>query len=233
MIADALRCEVEAYAAGMPRTNPLYYRAADGTLTPRHLTRYLASVHYLIAHTPMHLALAREGALARGDSQLADHFAHKLDEEQGHDAWAVRDFERMRAAAAAAARLEPCDAMRDLVDYVSGVIAREPRHYLSYILFAEYLIVLLGPKWLELLEERCSIPRTSMTVIDNHAELDREHTDEALDLIDTLVPDPRDLAPMRCVMQSTIERFERFCFEVLAEVDRDEELSRRSNVVAA
>ncbi len=72
-----------------------------------------------------------------------------------------------------------------------------------------------------------------MTAIDRHAELDRDHAEEALDLIDSLVPDPRELSPMRNVVLRTIELFERFCFEVLAEVDRDEERSRATHVVAA
>ena len=165
MIADALRCDVESYAARMPRTNPLYFRAARGELTPRHLTRYLASVHYLVTHTPIHLSWARREAEARGDRALAEHFSHKLVEESGHDAWAERDFERMRTASQGAASLEPCPAMRRMVGFIASVIEAEPRHYLAYILFAEYLIVLLGPTWLALLEERCGIPRTSMTVM--------------------------------------------------------------------
>lgn len=231
MIADALRCDVESYAARMPISNPLYFRAERGELTRRHLTRYLASVHYLVTHTPIHLAIARRSALARGDAPLAEHFAHKMGEESGHDAWAERDFERMRLATAA--QLAPCDAMRSMVDFIAATIADQPRYYLSYILFAEYLIVLLGPTWLGLLEERCGIDRSSMTVIGNHAELDREHTDEALDLIDDLVPDPRDLAPMRAVMQRSIEHFERFCIAVLNEVDREDELHRAKQLVAA
>ena len=80
MIADALRCEVEAYATRMPRTNPLYYRAAEGTLTARHLTQYLASLHYLLACSPLTLETASREAAARGDAPLAEHLAHKLGE---------------------------------------------------------------------------------------------------------------------------------------------------------
>lgn len=233
MIADALRCDVESYAARMPYDNPLYYRAERGELTPRHLARYLASVHYLVTHTPIHLLRARAEAKARGDVPLSEHFAHKLGEEVGHDVWAERDFERMRAASAHAATLEPCPAMRRMVDFIAQVIDDEPRYYLAYILFSEYLIVLLGPTWLHLLEERCGIARTSMTVVANHAELDREHTEESLDVIDELVSDPHDITPMRRVMQRSIECFDRFCVEVLAEVDREDEQRHRADIVAA
>jgi pyrroloquinoline quinone (PQQ) biosynthesis protein C len=84
-------------------------------------------------------------------------------------------------------------------------------------LFAEYLTVLLGPPWLALLEERCGIPQSSMTVIANHAEEDRHHVEEALDEIDALVADPRKLRRMREVLLDSCGHFDRFCEEVTAE----------------
>ena len=103
---------------------------------------------------------------------------------------------------------------RALLAFLESTIDEDPALYLAYILFAEYLVVLLGPEWLTLLEERCGIPRSSMTVIGNHVELDKEHVEEALAHIDDLVSDPRKLSRMREVLLQTIEHFERFCDEV-------------------
>jgi hypothetical protein len=109
-------------------------------------------------------------------------------------------------------------SIRDLVTFLATTIDRDPVLYLSYILFAEYLIVLLGPEWLRMLEERCGIPRSSMTVIGNHIELDREHVEEALDQIDALVSDPHKLPSMRAVLLETFAYFDRFCADVTDEV---------------
>ena len=97
------------------------------------------------------------------------------------------------------------------------MIDDDPALYLAYILFAEQLVVILGPEWLELLEARCGIPRSSMTVIGNHAELDKEHVESALEEIDDLVGDPRKLPRMRDALRRSIGFFDRFCVEVTGE----------------
>jgi pyrroloquinoline quinone (PQQ) biosynthesis protein C len=220
MIANALRVEIERYAAHMPRTNPLFYKAQDGTLTPACMTRYLANVHFLISHTPIYLVRARDRARQLGDGPLAEHYEQKRGEEQGHDAWADRDIERMSAASTTPAKRDVSQSIRELVAFLATTIDEDPALYLSYILFAEYLIVLLGPEWLRMLEERCGIPRSSMTVIGNHIELDREHVEEALDQIDALVANPRKLPRMRQVLAQTLTYFDRFCADVTEEKSR-------------
>ena len=216
MFGNALRLEIELYAATMRKKNPLFTKAEDGTLSRAHVARYLANIHYLIRHTPVYLERARERALALGDTRLAEHYTHKLDEEQGHDAWAERDVERVSRTSDVVPRLDNAVAMRELVDYLGMIIDEDPALYLAYILFAEYLIVLLGPEWLALLESRCGIPHSSMTVIGNHAELDKNHVEEALDEIDELVGDPVKLPRMREVLRDSILFFDRFCAEVTA-----------------
>ena len=58
MIADALRLDVERYAATMPSTNPLYVRALEGTLTSVHIAWYLANVKKLLSVSVPHLERA-------------------------------------------------------------------------------------------------------------------------------------------------------------------------------
>jgi pyrroloquinoline quinone (PQQ) biosynthesis protein C len=198
----------------MRRSNPLFYKAEDGTLTSRNISQYLANVHYLITHTPIHLARARDRARAVGDEPLAKHYSHKMGEEVGHDEWAERDISRVAPLLAAPVKREVSASMRTLVEYVAGVIDEDPTLYLAYILFTEHLMVVGGAEWLQLLEERCGIPRSAMTVVGNHVELDREHVEEALETIDDLVGDPRKLPRMRRVIEETISLFERFCVEV-------------------
>lgn len=221
MIADALRLEIERYSLRMRTDNPLFTRAEQGTLTSVHIAQYLASIRYLVAHTLPHLARAAELARAAGEARLGDHFEHKAKEEVGHDLWAERDMERVRARIREAGRREAVPAMRDMVAAIGATIEQDPALHLAYMLFAEYLVTLLGPEWLLLLEQRCDVPRSSMTFIDNHSELDKEHAEEAFDLIDDLVGDPRKLPLMREVVLGSIERFQRFSVEVVAVVDAE------------
>lgn len=233
MIASALRVEIERYAARMRRSNPLFSKAEDRTLTAACLTAYLANIRHLVSQTPVLLARARARALALGDTHLADHYALKFGEEEDHDAWAERDIERMSSGTTTPANRDISPSIHRLVAYLTETIDEDPCLYLAYILFAEYLTVILGPEWLRLLEERCGIPRSSMTVIANHVELDQEHVEEALDCIDQLVGQPDKLPRMRRVLLETITCFERFCVEVTEKRTHDPRLPEASLHVSA
>jgi hypothetical protein len=216
MIAVALRTDIERYAARMRFDNPLVSRAERGTLGPEHLARYLENIRVLVSHTPVHLMRAIERCRANGQSSLARHFGKKLGEEEGHDQWAERDAQRVAAMIGQVAPRQRAAALDELLTFIEATIDRDPTLYLAYISFAEYLIVLMGPEWLKVLDERCGIPASSMTVIGNHAELDAEHSEEAFDAIDELVVDPRKLNAMRATLQQTIRLFDRFSSEVVA-----------------
>jgi hypothetical protein len=217
MIGDALRSEIDRYAVEMRRSNPLFLKAEDGSFTAQCVARYLANIHHLICYTPVYLARARDRARALGDERLAAHYQHKLGEEEGHDAWAERDIQRISKQARLSVKREGLPAICELIEYLGRLIDEEPALYLSYVLFAEHLIVIVGPDWLRLLEERCGIPRSSMTVVANHVELDKDHVEEALESIDDLVGDPRKLPKMRDALLRSLSYFDRFCAEVTAE----------------
>ena len=207
-------------------------RDRAGTLSAAVITHYLANVHFLIGHTPVYLARARERARALGDLPLADHFQHKIEEEVGHDVWAERDLESMTRLTVQPADLAVAPSMKSLIDYLARTIDEDPCLYLSYIAFAEYLIVILGPQWLALLEEKCGIPTTSMSVIANHAELDRAHAEEAFARIDDLVANPRKLGRMRQVLLDSFTHFDAFCVEVTSRGTQQAH-RREANVSAA
>lgn len=215
MIADALRADIETYARHARKTNPLFTRAADGSLLPAHITHYLSNIHHLVAQTPPNLRRAEARARAVGLGELATHYGVRLSEETGHEEWAVDDLAALRAAAPGpGVRLEP--ALVQLLGYLHEIIDEEPTLYLSYCLFAEQLTVLLGGDWLALLEERCGIPRAAMTVVDRHVELDIHHVEEALESIDALVVEPRMLPRLREVLATSIQYFDRFCRQIAA-----------------
>ena len=58
-----------------------------------------------------------------------------------------------------------------------------------------------------------------MSVVGNHAELDREHVADAFIAIDALVEDPTKLPAMRDVLTVTVKRFEAFCGGILEDAD--------------
>jgi hypothetical protein len=217
MIANALRLDIEKYAAKMPTSNPLFRKAEDGSFTSTSMVSYLANVRHLSCEAQLYLSQAGRLASERGDELLARHYAHKRHEELGHEVWADRDIARITAKSTAPVAHDVLPSIHGLIAFLGRVVDEDPSLYLAYTLFAEYLIVLLGTEWLLLLEERCGIPRSSMTIIGNHIELDREHVEEAFDEIDALVGDPSKLPRMREVLAETLAHFDRFCAEVTAD----------------
>jgi len=234
MIGEALSDEMVRYAARVRQENPLFTKALDGTMSPPLIARYLANVHQLVLHTPVHLQRARKAAEARGDAELAKHFQHKLGEEAGHDAWAAKDREGLAKRTGATAQDGVTASMARLLVHIEGLIDKDPALYLAYILFAEQLTVLMGSEWLELLESRCGVPRTLISVVGNHAELDKDHVADALDEIDELVGDPSKLPAMREALLASISKFDEFCVEVTStSKDRDAVQSSSEKHIAA
>ncbi len=124
MIADALRTSIEQYARARSQ-NPVYALAEAGTLSATTVARYIANVHYIIQHTLIHLARARDVARARGDERLAMHYQKKLDEEQGHDAWSQRDLDSLaRLVAQKRVGVAVTSAMRKVAANNSAIITR-------------------------------------------------------------------------------------------------------------
>src|SRR5262245_35377002 len=116
MIADALHAEMHVQVARLRKENPLLRKAADGTLTAKEVTQYLFNIHHLLQHTPVFLEHARRRALEAGEAQLAAHYEHKMNEEEGHDQWAVNDIAQLspRAPDANAQTLSAMQAIKKL-----------------------------------------------------------------------------------------------------------------------
>lgn len=214
MISDALRQDIERYSSVVKVSNPMFVRAADGTLGQENVARYLTNILHLLQHTPLYLERAKNRAMERGDGKLADYFERKLGEEAGHDEWAVSDIERFSTDFRVECSHGIVPSLSELLEYLRDTIDEDPTLYLAYILFAEYFTVLEAPEWLALLEERCGVPRQFMSAVANHAELDKHHVHEGLDAIDALVADPSYLTSMREALRRSIGYFDRFMVEV-------------------
>ncbi len=213
-IGEALKRDIEEYAAHLRGSNRLFEQARCGELTPAALATYIANLHLLVQNTDSNLQLAERRAEELGKTNLARFFAEKRREESGHDRWAENDIATLSGMFGPTGAAEPARSITGLLDYLRAMIAEEPTHYLAYILLSEYVTVLLGPEWLQLLDERCGIPTAAMTVVGNHVELDKSHVEEGLHEIDRLVSDGESLEPMRCALRRSMQYFEGFCTEM-------------------
>jgi hypothetical protein len=210
MISEVLRKDIDEYVC-LLRQSPLLQQARAGRVTPAMVGRYLASIHYLLTQTPVHLALAQQRAAEHGRPALLRYFEQKLREEQDHHEWAEADQSRLADLFGDAAIQKPAQTMLALVRNTRAIIDRDPVLYLAYILFAEYFTVAIGPEWLGALDEHCGIPVSTLTAISHHVELDKHHVAEGCREMDVLVDDERLHEPLRHVLRDTMRHFSAFC----------------------
>jgi pyrroloquinoline quinone (PQQ) biosynthesis protein C len=214
IVSQFLKSDIEQFAADLRESNPLLARARQGQVSPGAVAAYLRNVHYLVLHTPVCLEGARRRALQLGELELARYFADKQTEEAGHDVWAENDLARVRRAFDLPKRDELASAIVGLVSYLQQLVEDSPSSYLAYILFAEYLTVLLGPEWLDALEERCGIPSQMLSVVAQHAVLDRDHSSQGLREIDELVRDADAVDALRETLRRAMVYFATFTEEI-------------------
>ncbi len=187
MVSQAFKQTVEKYAAESLSRNPIYVLSAEGKLEPDQLKYYLQGIEFLIRHTPIYLKRAHEVAQARNQSKLADYFNHKFEEEQGHDAWARADMERVSRAGATNGDVPVSPAIQNLVMFLGNVIEEDPTLYVPYTFLAEYFTVLVGPTLVNSVTEKCGMG-DCVTVVANHVHLDQAHVAEGLETFDEIVP---------------------------------------------
>lgn len=226
MISNALRTDLEAWL-GRKHENPLYRRAADGTLTHAMMTRYIANLTHMIRFTGPHLQAARDLARSQGNEALARYYAEKIGDEVEHHTWGEEDLESLTQLSAAAAHTSITSAMHEFAALVEDGLHEDPANYLCYIAFTEYVTSRLGAEFLDLVESRCGISRSSLSIIDKHVELDVEHAEEGFAVFDDLVTDPRKVAPLRRMLARIFETWDRHAAEVTTPVVVADESSPR------
>jgi hypothetical protein len=140
-----------------------------------------------------------------------------LGEEHGHDAWAESDLRAMGThfGAVVVAERAPCRAILALVQDLERAIASAPSSYLAYILFAEYITVLMGPVWVNALREHCGVPAEALSVVSRHADLDREHVAECVSEFDALLATSEAERTFE-TLRLSMRHFESFCDELYA-----------------
>ena len=188
-ITSRMMGDIERYLDATLDTNPLFVGAKEGTVTPEIIGRYVTNVTHLVAQTQRHLNRAAEASAARGLNRLADWFNEKVHEEAGHDQWGEEDKQELSRRFAVTASPRLLASTRALVGYISETIDYDPNLYLIYMLLAESGAVRVGPVFIRDLELRCGIPHSVVSILGNHAELDREHVQEDLAVIEDLLSD--------------------------------------------
>lgn len=212
--ASQLAAAVEAYAGDLRVNHPLLELAQNGGLSSHDVASYLMNIRFMIQHTPLHLNRAKVRATELLQHELAEFYVQKLREEEGHDAWASSDLENLNRAFGVLPDGGPSRHLQDLVHFIERLIDEQPSHYVAYVLFSEYLTVLLGPIWVRALTTRCGIPADALSVVSQHVELDQTHVRDELTQIDHLLAG--NPTAVFDALHSSMRYFRSFCDELYA-----------------
>jgi hypothetical protein len=178
-VALALQQCIDAYAREDLIKLDVYKAAEEGILTPGQLSYYLRNLGWIMNETFGSIEMAAAESFSRSRPLAGEYFAKKLREEVGHGTWAREDAERLEGDFSFdRSGHSPSEAALSLLRLQKHHIKVNPTLFLTYIFFAEYLTVVVGPEWMRLLTEKCGFDRRHFGVIDTHAELDKDHTKE-------------------------------------------------------
>lgn len=219
-IGDLLAREITVFSQQLQGKHPLMAAAREGGVEPVTVASYLAGVKCLLEHTSDHLETAATAALENGWPELADFFKHKQQEEEGHSAWAASDLQEMGRLFGLDAAPVP-DSIIRMIAFLGEIVRCRPAHYLGYILFAEQSMVQAGSIWAKALEEHCGIPRSALTAVTKHVELDQFHIAEGKDEINYLLRDIADPGPFVTTVHEAMSHLEAFCNELHRSMGRD------------
>jgi len=209
MVSHIVKAEIEQFFLKMKETNPLFENARNGKLTAAHVNTYLHNLHFLLYQTMPCLTLARRRAAEDGNARLEKFFLDKMGEEEGHDEWAKADMSNVRERfGIASSDPDYSRYVLNLIGYLKSTISREPSLYIVYMMLVEYFTVLAGPEWIEDLEKKCGIPRTMVSAVSNHVELDRDHVVEDMQLLDEVFHQSGELEKVRVVLHDCMELLE-------------------------
>lgn len=182
-----LKDRMDEFVDGMWRHSSMM-AASQGRMDPVSSLRYLETIRYLIKYTPICLGRAAERCVE--EVGLRQVFLDKLKEEEGHEAWVERDIHLLRERFGLREEVPVLTGADKLAGAFCEAIEEEPVAYLVYAVTTEYITVRLAPTTVQLLHERCGIPKEALSVLSLHAEADVAHVEEGFEALGSLPVDP-------------------------------------------
>jgi hypothetical protein len=213
MFSEKVKSEIEQITKNIIKKNIFIKKARDGELTNGHVYRHLKNIKYSINFTPIHLQAATKRSRELGLLDVAVFMEDKYKEEFGHEKWVDTDLLNFESSSQSNPNSELTKGIIDLIKYVETLVHGDPTLYVAYITFLEYFTVLAAPELLDYVENRCGISKSTLSVIANHGELDKDHTEDDFKAIEDLVKNHENRDEFINVLHKTGEIINRYFTE--------------------
>lgn len=168
----------------------------DGTASQATYVKFLTRTYHYVSETIPQLRAGLKDTESRTDNvsrQLADGFAHHIDEETGHDSWLLADIRAVGGDPEAARRADPGAAVKAYVAWSRFVCKEAPLGVKGFAFVLEHISGALGTRAANNLRaaRRIENIEKGLTFLEGHGELDLTHREEARRQIE-VIADPRD-----------------------------------------
>ncbi len=178
MFSEKLKEMVNEFCDDFIENSKLFELGRRNGITKYHLAAYLKNLEFLFGQNAQDLH--RASLLYEGKTLISAFFKNKWIEERGHDAWARNDLKKIDASSAV------CAEMRELTSFLTQTMQTAPHCYLCYLYFAEYMTIILGPIWMDLLHQNLDARKEDVTALTHHIDLDVDHYREVGEFVDQL-----------------------------------------------
>lgn len=190
MLSQKVKQEIKHITDNFLITNIFIKKAKTGKLNIEHIARYLKNILYMIELTPIHLKAAGLISREQGSLDIAKFMDEKYNEEFGHDLWVRADINKVETNLENQNHNTLTNSIIKLEQFVETLAYNDQLGYIAYITFLEYFTVLAAPPLLDYVENKCGIPKSMLTVVTKHGELDKIHVEDDLKAIDTFIDSP-------------------------------------------
>lgn len=155
----------------------------DGTLRREHYARFLIEIYHYVKHSTRLLAAAA-ARLGPEKHRLFARFAEHMQEEAGHDRWALSDLEALGVVPARVVTSTPLPATDAMVGFQYYAIEHlGPVSILGYIYALETLGSGASTSVAEALKRVLGVGDNALTFLVGHGEADVGHVEKLKDLV--------------------------------------------------
>lgn len=183
-VSKLLKARVEHHCNEFNEKSPLLKLGRAGGVTHFHAAAYVINLEHLFFQNCNEIL---EGSKKYATNKVVgDFYFHKWNEEKGHDAWARADWVKMSKTKTFERMPTVIPEMYELTSFLSQTMRECPYKYITYMFVAEYMTPILGPIWLQILNENLGIKANEVTALSKHIDLDVGHAMEVGEFLDSL-----------------------------------------------
>lgn len=177
-------------------------RLSSGDLTLAHYRCIMREIFHHTRENPQLQALATVYFRGRQRDLVRSFFVHAAS-EVGHDQLALNDFVTVGGDASNVPYQNPLPATTALLAYgFYQIYNQNPLGYLGYLYFLEFMPTKSGDGMIKLLEE-IGVPRTAMSFLKDHTEIDIGHNKMMQKYVEGLVSSEEDVDVIDYAMKTT------------------------------